>query len=123
MAHLISMIRLAVRPQPNAPIPSRTLIWHRMHAHIATIAEVLGQDDENHVRLNVLMSLDSAIVQWAKIIVPGCVNFIPWTGVISLNQGQTFRGLYVLLSRNQSGPGRAVQQEQEDNSRNHVQVF
>ena len=29
-------------------------------------------------------------------------------------------GLYVLLSRTQAGPGRAVKQEQEEISRNHV---
>ena len=31
--------------------------------------------------------------------------------------------MYVLLSRTQSGPGRAVKQEQEEISRNHVQTF
>ena len=33
------------------------------------------------------------------------------------------KGLYVLLSRTQAGPGRAVKQEQEENSRNHVRTF
>ena len=33
------------------------------------------------------------------------------------------KGLYVLLSRTQEGPGRAVKQEQEEMSRNHVQTF
>ena len=33
------------------------------------------------------------------------------------------KGLYVLLRRSQAGPGRAVKQEQEENSRNHVQAF
>ncbi len=33
------------------------------------------------------------------------------------------KGLYVLLSRTQAGPGRTVKQEQEDISRNHVQTF
>ena len=33
------------------------------------------------------------------------------------------KGLYVLLSRTQAGPGRAVKQEQEEISRNHVQTF
>ena len=33
------------------------------------------------------------------------------------------KGLYVLLSRIQAGPGRTVKQEQEDISRNHVQTF
>ena len=32
------------------------------------------------------------------------------------------KGLYVLLSRTQAGPGRTVKQEQEDISRNHVQT-
>ena len=40
---------------------------------------------------------------------------------------QTYReankGLYVLLSRTQAGPGRTVKQEQEEISRNHVQTF
>ena len=33
------------------------------------------------------------------------------------------KGLFVLLSRTQAGPGRAVKQEQEENSRNHIQAF
>ena len=33
------------------------------------------------------------------------------------------KGLYVLLSRTQAGPGRTVKQEQEQISRNHVQTF
>ena len=33
------------------------------------------------------------------------------------------RGLFVLLSRTQAGPGRTVKQEQEEISRNHVQTF
>ena len=33
------------------------------------------------------------------------------------------KGLYVLLSRTQARPGRAVKQEKEKNSRNHVQAF
>ena len=33
------------------------------------------------------------------------------------------KGLYVLLSRTQAGPGRKVKQEQEEISRNHVQSF
>ena len=32
-------------------------------------------------------------------------------------------GMHVLLSRSQEGPGRAVKQEQEENSRNHVKSF
>ena len=35
----------------------------------------------------------------------------------------TNKGLYVLLSRTQAGPGRTVKQEQEDISRNHVRTF
>ena len=31
------------------------------------------------------------------------------------------KGLYVLLSKTQAGPGRTVKQEQEEISRNHVQ--
>ena len=31
--------------------------------------------------------------------------------------------LYVLLSRTQAGPGKAVKQGQEELSRNHVQAF
>ena len=33
------------------------------------------------------------------------------------------KGLHVLLSRTQGGPGRTVKQEQEEISRNHVQAF
>ena len=33
------------------------------------------------------------------------------------------KGLFVLLSRTQAGPGRTVKQEQEEISRNHVQTF
>ena len=33
------------------------------------------------------------------------------------------KGLYVLLSRNQAGLGRAVKQEQEEISHSHVQTF
>ena len=33
------------------------------------------------------------------------------------------KGLHVLLSRTQAGPGRKVKQEQEEFSRNHVQTF
>ena len=33
------------------------------------------------------------------------------------------KGLYVLLSRTQAGPGRTVKEEQEEISRNHVQTF
>ena len=33
------------------------------------------------------------------------------------------KGLHVLLSRTQEGPGRTVKQEQEESSRNHVQAF
>ena len=33
------------------------------------------------------------------------------------------KGLYVLLSRTQAGPGRAIKQEQKENSRNHVQTI
>ena len=33
------------------------------------------------------------------------------------------KGLHVLLSRTQAGPGRTVKQEQDEISRNHVQTF
>ena len=33
------------------------------------------------------------------------------------------KGLFVLLSRTQAGPGRTVKQGQEEISRNHVQTF
>ena len=33
------------------------------------------------------------------------------------------KGLHVLLRRTQAGPGRAIKQEQEQNSRNHLQAF
>ena len=33
------------------------------------------------------------------------------------------KGLQILLSRTQAGSGRAVKQEQEENSRNHVQAI
>ena len=32
-------------------------------------------------------------------------------------------GMQILLNRTQARPGRAVKQEQEQNSRNHVQTF
>ena len=44
-----------------------------------------------------------------------------------LSQGGMYRGgnkgLFVLLSRTQEGPGRTVKQEQEEISRNYVQTF
>ena len=33
------------------------------------------------------------------------------------------KGLQILLSNSQAGPGRTVKQEQEEISRNHVQAF
>ena len=33
------------------------------------------------------------------------------------------KGVHVMLSRTQAGPGRTVKQEQEEISRNHVQTF
>ena len=33
------------------------------------------------------------------------------------------KGLHVLLSRTQAGPGRTVKQKQEEISRNHIQTF
>ena len=33
------------------------------------------------------------------------------------------KGVQILLSRTQAGPGRTVKQEQEEASRNHVQTF
>ena len=33
------------------------------------------------------------------------------------------KGVQILLSRTQAGPGRTVKQEQEQISRNHVQAF
>ena len=33
------------------------------------------------------------------------------------------KGLFVLLNKTKEGPGRTVKQEQEEISRNHVQVF
>ena len=33
------------------------------------------------------------------------------------------KSLQILLSRTQAGPGRAVKQQQEENSQNHVQAF
>ena len=48
-----------------------------------------------------------------------------WTLVVAM--GAKYRGvnkgLFVLLSRTQAGPGRTVKQEQEEISRNHVQTF
>ena len=43
-------------------------------------------------------------------------------GTLSMYRGVN-KGLYVLLSRTQSGPGRTVKQEQEEISRNHVHTF
>ena len=36
---------------------------------------------------------------------------------------EELKGLYVLLSRTQPGPGRAAKEELEESSRNHVQAF
>ena len=33
------------------------------------------------------------------------------------------KGMHILLSNSQAGPGRTVKQEQEEISRNHVQTF
>ena len=33
------------------------------------------------------------------------------------------KGLHILLSNSQAGPGRKVKEEQEEISRNHVQAF
>ena len=33
------------------------------------------------------------------------------------------KGVHILLSNSQAGPGKTVKQEQEEISRNHVQVF
>ena len=33
------------------------------------------------------------------------------------------KGMHILLSNSQAGPGRTVKQEQEEISRNHVQAF
>ena len=49
-------------------------------------------------------------------------NLLPRTSLQNKYRGE-LKGLYVLLSRTQAGPGRAVEQEQEENSRNHVQVL
>ena len=43
--------------------------------------------------------------------------------VLLVNLKGELKGLYVLLTRTQAEPGRAVKQEQEENSRNHVQAF
>ena len=46
-----------------------------------------------------------------------------WTkGANRLYRGEP-KGLYVLLSRTQAGPGGTIEQEREENSRNHVQAF
>ena len=42
------------------------------------------------------------------------ITMVYWVGL---------KGLNVLLSRTQAGPGRAVKQEQEENSHNHVRTF
>ena len=40
----------------------------------------------------------------------------------SIYRGE-LKGLYAMLSRTRAGSGRALKNEQEDNSRNHVQAF
>ena len=50
------------------------------------------------------------------------VSFPFWCCQLELYRGE-LKGLYVLLSRTQAGPGRAVKHEQDENSRNHVQAF
>ena len=54
-----------------------------------------------------------------NILIISLVNF----GFVNLLYLVGLKGLNVLLSRTQAGPGRAVKQEQEDNSRNHVRTF
>ena len=49
-------------------------------------------------------------------------NLLPRISLQSKDRGE-LKGLNVLLSRTQAGPGRAVMQEQEENSRNQVQAF
>ena len=52
----------------------------------------------------------------------------PYFGTLCLRTDYQFyrganKGLHVLLSRTQGGPGRTVKQKQEDISRNHVPTF
>ena len=46
----------------------------------------------------------------------------PQSQSLTLYRGAN-KGLYVLLSRTQAGPGRTVKQEQEEISRNHAHTF
>ena len=52
----------------------------------------------------------------------GAANYSKAHGLACLYR-EGNKGLYVLLSRSQAGPGRTVKQEQEETSRNHVQTF
>ena len=47
------------------------------------------------------------------------VSLSSWT----LNYRAPGKSMYFLLSRTQAGPGRTVEQEQDEISRNHVQTF
>ena len=67
---------------------------------------------------------------WIEAYLNACI-LLNWCRVSLLfsiqHLGTNYRGgnkgLFVLLSRTQAGPGRAVKQEQEEFSRNHVQTF
>ena len=54
-----------------------------------------------------------------NILIISLVNF----GFVNLLYLVGLKGLNVLLSRTQAGPGRAVKQEQEENSPNLVRTF
>ena len=56
---------------------------------------------------------------------PGVILTYTLKGFLTYNQVYrgANKGLHVLLSSTQAGPGRTVKQEQEEISRNHVQTF
>ena len=57
------------------------------------------------------------VLPFSSFLIPGR------EGIIQILYRGANKGLHVLLSRTQAGPGRAVKQEQEENSCNHVRTF
>ena len=67
------------------------------------------------------------MVAWLFICVDCAVRTLSLCCVIKKRQARHYRvrnkGMQILLSYSQAGPGRPVKQEQEEISRNHVQAF
>ena len=58
------------------------------------------------------------------VVVEKCTSIWPFgDGYLWIVYRGANKGVHVLLSRTQAGPGITVKQEQEEISRNHVQTF